>query len=62
MMQHVEVEGDDIVFTVNHTNYCEEIYQILRAEGKAMTVDHIYEEFRLRLPDDHHTNSNFIRR
>ena len=61
MMQHVEVEGDDIVFTVNHTNYCEEIYQILRAEGKAMTVDHIYEEFRLRLPDDHHTNSNFIR-
>lgn len=61
MFPDVETEGDDIVFRANRTNYMEEIYQILQREGQAMTVDAIYDEFCLRHPDDHHTDSRFIR-
>jgi hypothetical protein len=57
----VETENDDIIFRPNRTNYMEEIYQILQRKGQAMTVDDIYQEFLQKHPDDHHTNSSFIR-
>lgn len=57
----VETSGDNIVFRANRTNYIEEIYQILQRKGQAMTIDAIYEEFRQRHPDDHHTDNSFIR-
>lgn len=57
----VETKDDDIIFRANRINYMEEIYQILQRKGQAMTVDAIYDEFRLRHPDDHHTDSGFIR-
>ena len=57
----VEIEDDDIVFRANRTNYMEEIYQILRRRGQAMAIDDIYNEFRTLHPDDHHTESKFIR-
>lgn len=57
----VETEGDDIVFRANRINYSEEIYQILHRKGEAMTIDAIYEEFRLLYPEDHHTDNSFIR-
>ena len=61
LFNHVETEGDDIVFRANRTNYTEDIYQILQRKGQAMTIDEIYEEFRRLHPDDHHTESKFIR-
>ena len=61
LFPHVEIENDDIVFRANRTNYIGDIYQILRRNGQAMTVDAIYEEFRLLHPDDPHTDSSFIR-
>ena len=54
-------EGDELVFPANRLNYMEEIYQILQRRGHEMTVDDIYEEFRRLHPDDHHTESSFIR-
>lgn len=61
MFDNVETEGDDIVFRANRTNYMEEIYQILQRRGQAMTIDEIHEEFRQLHPNDHHTESSFIR-
>ena len=57
----VEVCEETVVFRQNHINYPEEIYQILHRRGKAMTVDDIYAEFRTLHPDDHHTDSSFLR-
>lgn len=61
MLAHVKVEGDKVILQRNRINYPQEIYQILQKRGEAMTVDDIYSEFRLLHPDDHHTDSNFIR-
>ena len=57
----VETEADDIIFRANRINYPDEIYHILQQKDEAMGIDAIYEEFRLRHPDDHHTDSSFIR-
>lgn len=57
----VETEGDDIIFRANRLNYTEEIYRILQRKGQAMTVNDIYDEFRQLHPDDHHTESSFVR-
>ena len=61
MFPHVAVEDDDIVFQVNRINYIEEIYQILRRKGEAMTINEIFAEFLRLHPDDHHTDSLFVR-
>lgn len=61
MLAHVRVEGDDVILQTNRINYGQEIYQILQQHGEAMTVDDIYTEFRHLHPDDHHTDSTFIR-
>lgn len=61
LFEGVETEGDDIIFRANRTNYTEEIYRILQRKGQAMTVNDIYDEFRQLHPDDHHTESSFVR-
>lgn len=61
MFPDVEVNEDTILFRSNHTNYAEEFYQILKRRGEAMTVEDIYAEFREQHPEDHHTDSTFIR-
>lgn len=61
MFPGVEVRQDDVTFRQNHLNYPEEIYQILCQQGRAMTVEDIYVEFRKRHPADHHTDSGFLR-
>ena len=61
MFPGVEVRQDDVTFRQNHLNYPEEIYQILCQQGRAMTVEDIYAEFRKRHPADHHTDSGFLR-
>ena len=61
MFPDVEVHEDLVVLRQNHINYSEEIYQILRRRGEAMTVEDIYAEFRKLYPDDHHTDSSFLR-
>lgn len=61
MFPDVEVNEDTVLFRSNHTNYAEEIYQILKRRGEAMTVEDIYAEFLKQHPEDHHTDSTFIR-
>ena len=61
MFPSVEVREDLVVFRQNHINYPEEIYQILNRRGEAMTVEEIYAEFRKLYPEDHHTDSSFLR-
>lgn len=61
MFEGVEVEGDDITLKANHMNYTEEIYQIMKQHGEAMTVEQIFDAFRQLHPEDHHTHSGFIR-
>ena len=61
MFPDVEVHGDSVLFRSNHTNYAEEIYQILKRRGEAATVEEIFAEFRTLHPDDHHTDSSFLR-
>ncbi len=58
---YVHLEGDEIVCEVNRMNYFKEIYDILKERGEAMTVDDIYNTFKAKFPDDHHTDSGFIR-
>ena len=61
LFKGVEIVGDDIILRANHTNYFEEIYQILLHKGEAMTVDEIFAEFKRLHPEDHHNDSNFVR-
>ncbi len=61
MFSDVEIQGDDIVLHTNRINYTNEIYDILNHHGNAMTVDNIFAEFKQRHPEDHHTDSSFIR-
>lgn len=61
MLPGVEVLHDTIVFSSNHINYTEDIYQIIARNGKAMTVEEIFAEFKAMHPNDHHTNSAFLR-
>lgn len=57
----VEVHEETIFFHQNHINYSGEIYQILNRRGEAMTVEDIYAEFMQLHPEDHHTDSTFLR-
>ncbi len=57
----VEIHGDDITVRANHINYIADIYNIIRQRGEAMTIGEIYDAFRQMHPDDHHTNSTFLR-
>ena len=61
LFKDVETDGDDIIFRANHLNYTEAIYQILQCRGEAMTLDEIFTEFLKLYPDDHHTDTSFIR-
>ena len=42
MFPCVEVHEDTVTFRSNHTNYAEDIYQILKRHGQAMKIDDIY--------------------
>ncbi len=61
LLSYLKIEGDEVVIVPNHLNYGQEIYEILKRRGEAMTIDEIHEEFLLLHPDDHHTDSSFIR-
>ena len=61
VLPDVGVDGDDIFIRANHINYVDDIYDILQQRDEAMTIDEIYDVFRKMHPDDHHTNSTFLR-
>ncbi len=61
MLKNVEVSDDMIIIHANSINYLKDIYDILHQNGKPMSVEDIWAKFRSMHPDDHHTNSSFIR-
>lgn len=61
MYDNVSVEDSKLIISANSINYTEEFYSILDSNGKPMTINDIYSEFRSRHPADHHTNSTFVR-
>ncbi len=61
MFNNVSTEGDDIILKANRIDYTEVCHQILSQQGKPMTINQIYNEFKKLYPNDPHSGHKFLR-